>query len=72
MGALLPFKRPNGPWGHGIVVGAAVTSQGRHGAGQPVIYGTVAAVGGQTVTVTTKAGPRKRTISNLRVVGTRT
>jgi len=56
------------PWGQGIEPGVTVTSEGRHGAGQPVVFGRVVAVEGQTVVIQAARGQRRRTISNVRRV----
>lgn len=54
------------PWGVGIEPGVLVTTEGRHGAGQPVVYGRVIAIEGQTAIIQAAVGQRKRTIRNVR------
>jgi hypothetical protein len=60
-------------WGE-IEVGDLVTSQGRHGAGQPAVTGRVLVIDGQHVTIQVTRDRRRRahrTIKNLRKVGPR-
>lgn len=55
-------------WGQNINVGAKVTSQGRHGAGQPVVKGTVVELlPHDEARVRLRNGvERKRSLHNLR------
>ena len=63
------MSTPN--WGD-VKVGDRVTSQGRHGVGQPAIRGVVVKIDGQQVEVRVTIGlssrSRVRTIRNLRRV----
>jgi hypothetical protein len=70
---MMPFKNPLTPYGQDVIVGAMVTSRGRHGVGQPVVCGKVESIDGQMVTVRIHeygkpSYTRTRTINKLRVL----
>jgi hypothetical protein len=65
-------KNVASPWGRDIVIGAKVTSDGRHGAGQPAVTGIVVRIERDSAIVAfgdrNGTQERRRSIRNLRVV----
>ena len=60
-------KKPEFEWGQ-VKVGDIVTSQGRHGVGQPIVRGRVVAIDGQHARVDNGHVIRVRSLRNVRRV----